>query len=80
MGDPLQVIERHIDFAELARPVEALIKRGDGRKGGRPTYPTEGTVRILILKRLYNLSDALMDYQLLGTVRATSAFACCRTR
>lgn len=65
VGDPLQVIARHIDFAELARLVDALIERSDGRKGGRPAYPTEVMVRILVLKRLYNLSDEQMEYQLL---------------
>ncbi|WP_284411602.1 IS5 family transposase [Acidovorax sp. SUPP2539] len=65
VGDPLQVIARHIDFAELARLVDALIERGGGRRGGRPAYPTEVMVRILVLKRLYNLSDEQMEYQLL---------------
>ena len=65
VGDPLQVIARHIDFAALAGLVDALIERGDGRKGGRPAYPTEVMVRILVLKRLYNLSDEQMEYQLL---------------
>lgn len=65
MGDPLQVIVRHIDFAELAWLVDALIERGDGRRGGRPAYPTEVMVRILVLKRLYNLSHEQMEYQLL---------------
>lgn len=57
LGDPLQVIARHIDFGELAGLADALIERSDGRKGGRPAYPTEVMVRILVLKRLYNLSD-----------------------
>ena len=64
-GDPLQVIAQHIDFAHLAALVEAFIERSDGRKGGRPPYPTEVMVRILVLKRLYNLSDEQMEYQLL---------------
>ncbi len=64
LGDPLQVIARHIDFAELARLVDALTERGDGRKGGPPAYPTEVMVRILVLKRLYNLSHEQMEYQL----------------
>ena len=34
-------------------------------QGGRPPYPTETMVRILVLKRLYNLSDEQMEYQLL---------------
>lgn len=56
---------QHIDFAELAALVDGLVSRGDGRKGGRPTYPTEVMVRALVLKRLYNLSDEQMEYQLL---------------
>lgn len=64
-GDPLQVIAKHINFTELAVLVDAFIERGDGRKGGRPAYPTEVMVRILVLKRLYNLSDEQMEYQLL---------------
>lgn len=31
----------------------------------RPAYPTEVMVRILVLKRLYNLSDEQMEFQLL---------------
>lgn len=65
LGDPLQVIERHIDFAELTQLVDALLPRGDGRKGGRPPYPTEVMVRILVLKHLNNLSDERMEYMLL---------------
>ena len=64
-GDPFQVIAEHIDFAQLAALVEAFIERSDGHKGGRPAYPTEVMVRILVLKRLYNLSDEQMEYQLL---------------
>lgn len=65
LGDPLQVIARHIDFGELAGLADALIERSDGRKGGRSAYPTEVMVRILVLKRLYNLSDEQMEFQLL---------------
>ena len=65
VGDPLQVIARHIDFAQLAALADALIERSDGRKGGRPAHPTEVMVRILVLKRLYNLPDEQMEFQLL---------------
>ena len=64
-GDPLQTIAKHIDFAELAALVDAIVGRRDTRKGGRPAYPTEVMVRVLVLKRLYNLSDEQMQYQLL---------------
>ncbi len=65
LGDPLQVIARHIDFAHLTQVIDELLPRGDAAKGGRPPYPTEVMVRILILKHLYNLSDEQMEYQLL---------------
>lgn len=65
LGDPLQLIARHIDFAQLAQTIDTLLPRGDGLKGGRPPYPTEVMVRILVLKHLYKLSDEQTEYQLL---------------
>ena len=65
LGDPLQVIARHIDFDDLTRVIDQLLPRGDAAKGGRPPYPTAVMVRILILKYLYKLSDEQMEYQLL---------------
>lgn len=65
LGDPLQIIARHIDFAHLAGLLDQLYPRPSGAKGGRSPYPTEVMVRVLILKRLYNLSDEQVEYQLL---------------
>lgn len=60
-GDPLQVIAQHIDFAQLATLVDVFIECADARKGGRPAYPTEVMIRVLVLKGLYNLSDEQME-------------------
>jgi len=65
LGDPLAEIESHIDFVALAAEVDRVAPRIVSPKGGRPPYPTETMVRILVLKRLYNLSDEQMEYQLL---------------
>jgi IS5 family transposase len=65
LGDPLTKIESHIDFVALAAEVDWVAPRPVGVQGGRPPYPTETMVRILVLKRLYNLSDEQMEYQLL---------------
>jgi len=65
LGDPLQLIDEHIDFVQLAGLIDGLFPRPDGSKGGRPPYPTEVMVRVLVLKRLYNLSDEQVEYQLL---------------
>ena len=47
LGDPLQIIARHIDFAHLAGLIDALYPRPDAARGGRPPYPTEVMVRVL---------------------------------
>lgn len=65
LGDPLAEIDLHIDFAALATEVNRVAPRPVSAQGGRPLYPTETMVRILVLKRLYNLSDEQMEYQLL---------------
>lgn len=65
LGDPLTQIESYIDFAALAAEVDAIAPRPLSPRGGRPPYPTETMVRIVVLKRLYNLSDEQMEYQLL---------------
>jgi len=65
LGDPLAEIESYIDFAALAAEVDRIAPRPVSPQGGRPPYPTETMVRILVLTRLYNLSDEQMEYQLL---------------
>ena len=65
LGDPLAEIEGCIDFAALAAEVDRVAPRPVSPQGGRPPFPTETMVRILVLKRLYNLSDEQMEYQML---------------
>ncbi len=55
MGDPLAEIESHIDFSALAAEVDRVAPRRESAQGGRPPYPTETVVQILLLKRLYNV-------------------------
>jgi IS5 family transposase len=45
--------------------VDQCAVREDNLKGGRPAYPTETMVRILVLKRLNNHSDERMAFLLL---------------
>lgn len=65
LGDPLSEIGSCIDFVALASEVDRIAPRPESLQGGRPPFPTETMVRILVLKRLYNLSDEQMEYQLL---------------
>ena len=57
IGDPLQVLDKHIDFAAIAATVDAELTIGRSAKGGRPAWPTEVMVRLLVLQQLFNLSD-----------------------
>jgi len=63
-GDPLEVLERTVDF-EYFRPwlVEGL-GYGDGSKGGRPPFDPVAMFKILILQAQPNLSDARMEFMI----------------
>ena len=65
LGDALQVLERHFDFAALASAVDEAAPRPGRERGGRPPFPTEVMVRILLIQQLFNLSDEQMEFQLL---------------
>ncbi|WP_437560564.1 IS5 family transposase [Acidithiobacillus sulfuriphilus] len=65
IGDPLQKIEAVVDFAALAQAVERIAPRPEQPKGGRPPYPTDVMVRVLVVKRLHGLSDEQTEFQLL---------------
>jgi IS5 family transposase len=65
MGDSLQVLAQHVDFAALASSIDQAAPRPSQVKGGRPPYPTELMVRVLVLQQLHGLSDEQMEYQLL---------------
>ncbi len=61
----MQVLGERIDFAALARTVDAKLVIGDGGRGGRPPYPTVLMVRLLVLQQLYNLSNEALEHQTL---------------
>jgi len=65
LGDVLQVLEKHVDFAALAAAIDQAAPRPGRERGGRPPFPTELMVRALMLQQLYNLSDEQTEFQLL---------------
>ena len=52
LGDALQVMEQHVDFAALAAEVDLAAPRPTRERGGRPPYPTELMVRVLLIQQL----------------------------
>ncbi|MGH8113007.1 MAG: transposase [Rhodanobacteraceae bacterium] len=65
LGDPLKLLDQAIGFAALAKVVDAKWVLGDHGRGGRPPYPTELMIRLLVVQQLYNLSDDALEYQVL---------------
>lgn len=65
LGDPLQKLLSHVDF-EFVRPrLEAgLYGEEHGIKGGRPPFDPVFMFKVLVLQRLYNLSDDATEYQI----------------
>ncbi|MCG9030874.1 IS5 family transposase [Laribacter hongkongensis] len=65
LGDPLESLGRHVDFAALAASVDRALPRPHRYFGGRPPYPTELMIRLLVIQQLFNLSDAQLEFQVL---------------
>lgn len=65
LGDPLKMLDQAIDFAALAKAVDTKLELGDSGRGGRPPYPTELMIRLLVVQQMYNLSDDALEYQVL---------------
>jgi transposase, IS5 family len=64
LRDPLVELSRYIDF-ELFRPeLAAVFARGDEPATGRKPYDVVLMFKILILQRLFNLSDEQTEYQI----------------
>ncbi len=61
-GDPLEALDRHVDF-EVFRPVlVAALGYGDRPKGGRPPYDPVTMFKVLVLASMHNLSDERMEF------------------
>jgi len=64
-GDPLERLSAAVDW-ELFRPqLKKCFKKEPKGPGGRPPYDYVMMFKVLILQRLYNLSDEQMQYQIL---------------
>lgn len=65
-GDRLVELDRHITWAPLVAVAEKIWRAGSDKKAtcGRKPWRAEMMLRVLVLKRLYNLSDEQTEYQL----------------
>ena len=65
-GDRLVELDRHIKWPQLVAVAEKIWRAGADKKAacGPKPWATEVMLRIMVLKRLYNLSDEQVEYQL----------------
>ena len=61
-GDPLEVLERVIDFERFRVPMEAALSYSDRAQGGRPPYDPVVMFKVLILAALHEASDEQMEF------------------
>jgi transposase, IS5 family len=64
-GDPLEQLNAIINWEIFRTQLKKCFKKEPKGPGGRPPFDYVLMFKILILQRLYNLSDAQMQYQIL---------------
>ena len=61
-GDPLEALERHVDFEAFRTVLMAAPGYGVRAKGGRPPYDPVTMFKVLVLASMHNLSDERMEF------------------
>jgi IS5 family transposase len=64
LGDPLEKLNKGIDFDMFRVLLKERLSKLPKGKGGRPPYDYVLMFKILILQRYYNLSDDHVEYQI----------------
>lgn len=66
LGDRLVGLDRHIKWEPLVEVAEKIWRAGEEKKAasGAKPWAAEVMLRVMVLKRLYNLSDEQKEYQL----------------
>ncbi len=64
LGDPLDKLNKGVDFERLRAVLKNNLTRLSKGKGGRPPYDYVLMFKIVILQRYYNLSDEQVEYQI----------------
>ena len=64
LKDPLEALKQHIDFEVFRPQLEAVFSKERKSAAGRKAYDAVLMFKILILQRLYNLSDEQVEFQI----------------
>lgn len=64
LGDPLEKLNSVIDWERFRPVLTRILKKEAQGPGGRPPYDYVMMFKILILQRVYHISDAQAEYQI----------------
>ena len=64
-GDPLQKLNAMIPWENFRHKLNRILIKESKGPGGRPPYDYVMMFKILVLQRIYNLSDSQMQYQIM---------------
>ncbi len=64
LGDTLQQLDAIINWSGFIPALDRAIPRIESSKGGRPPYKNLSMFKVLLIKRLYNLSFDQTEYQI----------------
>ncbi len=64
LHDPLEQLSRYIDFEQFRAQLDEGFSREEKQATGRRPYGTVLMLKILILQRLYHLSDEQVEFQI----------------
>jgi IS5 family transposase len=64
LGDPLEKLNSVIDWERFRPVLTRILKKEAQGPGGRPPYDYVMMFKILILQRIYHISDAQTEYQI----------------
>jgi len=64
LGDPLERLNKGVDFEMFREFLEDRLTKEPEGKGGRPPYDYVMMFKIMILQRYYNLSDDQVEFQI----------------
>jgi len=64
LGDPLEKLNNVIDWESFRHNLNKVFKKGAKGPGGRPPYDYVLMFKVLILQRLYGISDGQAEYQI----------------
>ena len=64
LDDTLIRLDRSVAWEQFRSTIRGSIRKEDRGQGGRPSYDEIQMFKILVLQRLYNLSDDQTEYQI----------------